>query len=231
MPPTGEALDLGSVVVDGAVDPAAQIRIPLAMINRHGLVAGATGTGKTKTLQVIAEQLSRGRAGADGRRQGRLVRACPGRVRPTTHRRSAPKTPATTTGTPTAFPVEFLSLGTGGIGVPVRATISALRADPAVKSVGAQRHSGVHAGADLPLGRPAGAAAAGPEGPALGDQLPDQRRGQGTARKTSAGCHRRPRASSCGHWSTSMPRAATPSSASPRSTRRPAAPRRRRAAV
>ena len=35
----------------------AQIRIPLATINRHGLVAGATGTGKTKTLQVIAEQL------------------------------------------------------------------------------------------------------------------------------------------------------------------------------
>lgn len=55
---TGQALDLGSIVVDGAVDPAAQVRIPLAMMNRHGLVAGATGTGKTKTLQVIAEQLS-----------------------------------------------------------------------------------------------------------------------------------------------------------------------------
>ena len=34
------------------------IRIPLAMLNRHGLVAGATGTGKTKTLQLLAEQLS-----------------------------------------------------------------------------------------------------------------------------------------------------------------------------
>src|SRR5580693_8588546 len=54
----GKALELGTVVVDGAVDPSAQIRIPLATINRHGLVAGATGTGKTKTLQVIAEQLS-----------------------------------------------------------------------------------------------------------------------------------------------------------------------------
>jgi hypothetical protein len=54
----GAALELGSVVVDGACDPTAQVRIPLATVNRHGLVAGATGTGKTKTLQVIAEQLS-----------------------------------------------------------------------------------------------------------------------------------------------------------------------------
>src|SRR6516165_9998600 len=54
----GQALELGTVVVDGAADPTAQIRIPLATINRHGLVAGATGTGKTKTLQLIAEQLS-----------------------------------------------------------------------------------------------------------------------------------------------------------------------------
>ena len=55
---TGPALELGSVVVGDEVDPSAQIRIPLAMMNRHGLIAGATGTGKTKTLQVIAEQLS-----------------------------------------------------------------------------------------------------------------------------------------------------------------------------
>ena len=55
---TGAALELGSVIVGGEVDPAARIRIPLAMMNRHGLVAGATGTGKTKTLQLIAEQLS-----------------------------------------------------------------------------------------------------------------------------------------------------------------------------
>src|ERR1700682_2338380 len=54
----GQALELGAVVIDGKTDPTAQIRIPLATVNRHGLVAGATGTGKTKTLQVIAEQLS-----------------------------------------------------------------------------------------------------------------------------------------------------------------------------
>src|SRR5688572_4743765 len=54
----GTALDLGALVVDGRGAPGAKVRIPLGMLNRHGLVAGATGTGKTKTLQVIAEQLS-----------------------------------------------------------------------------------------------------------------------------------------------------------------------------
>ena len=54
----GQALELGTVVVDETCDPGAQVRIPLATVNRHGLVAGATGTGKTKSLQVIAEQLS-----------------------------------------------------------------------------------------------------------------------------------------------------------------------------
>lgn len=46
------------MVVDGAIDPAAAVRIPPARMNRHGLVADATGTGKTKTLQLLAEQLS-----------------------------------------------------------------------------------------------------------------------------------------------------------------------------
>lgn len=54
----GAALELGTVVVDGTVDPTARVRIPMRTLNRHGLVAGATGTGKTKTLQGIAEQLS-----------------------------------------------------------------------------------------------------------------------------------------------------------------------------
>jgi len=54
----GAALDLGRGVHDGAVVPAATVKLPLRMVNRHGLIAGATGTGKTKTLQGIAEQLS-----------------------------------------------------------------------------------------------------------------------------------------------------------------------------
>ncbi|MDG1278359.1 MAG: DUF853 family protein [Algoriphagus sp.] len=49
---------LGTGILDGESINGAQIKIPLKTLNRHGLIAGATGTGKTKTLQVIAEQLS-----------------------------------------------------------------------------------------------------------------------------------------------------------------------------
>jgi hypothetical protein len=51
-------IELGALVVDGKPRPDAKIRVPLGMLNRHGLIAGATGTGKTVTLQVMAEQLS-----------------------------------------------------------------------------------------------------------------------------------------------------------------------------
>jgi hypothetical protein len=54
----GPAIVLGRGVHDGAVSHEAVVQIPLAMMNRHGLVAGATGTGETKTLQLLAEQLS-----------------------------------------------------------------------------------------------------------------------------------------------------------------------------
>ncbi len=55
----GATLELG-VALDGETPvPDVPISIPLSMLNRHGLVAGATGTGKTVTLQVLAEQLSR----------------------------------------------------------------------------------------------------------------------------------------------------------------------------
>jgi len=119
----GAALQLGTVVVDGVVDPAAQVAIPLAMVNRHGLVSGATGTGKTKSLQVIAEQLSAAgvpvlMADVKGDLSG-LSRA--GQTGDKVAER------ARDTGddwTPTAYPVEFLSLGTTGRGVPVRATIT-----------------------------------------------------------------------------------------------------------
>ncbi|WP_229054701.1 helicase HerA-like domain-containing protein [Aeromicrobium sp. Leaf350] len=54
---SGETVELG-VLVDGEAVPDVPVRIPVAMFNRHGLVAGATGTGKTRTLQLLAEQLS-----------------------------------------------------------------------------------------------------------------------------------------------------------------------------
>ncbi|MFA4083410.1 helicase HerA-like domain-containing protein [Mycobacteroides salmoniphilum] len=119
---TGQALELGSVIVDGTVDPAARIRIPLATLNRHGLIAGATGTGKTKTLQVIAEQLSAAgvpvvMADVKGDLSGISK---PGEANDKTAAR------AKDTGDDWAssgFPAEFMSLGTTGIGVPIRATI------------------------------------------------------------------------------------------------------------
>src|SRR4249919_4057056 len=54
----GPALELGGLMLDETQLSDVHIRIPLGMLNRHGLVAGATGTGKTKTLQLLAEQLS-----------------------------------------------------------------------------------------------------------------------------------------------------------------------------
>jgi DNA helicase HerA-like ATPase len=54
----GPALELGALLWDGVCDAGARVRLPLAMLNRHALVAGASGTGKTKTLQLMAEQLS-----------------------------------------------------------------------------------------------------------------------------------------------------------------------------
>jgi DNA double-strand break repair helicase HerA and related ATPase len=55
---SGPAVELGQGVLDGAVVHDADVRVSPAITNRHGLIAGATGTGKTRTLQVIAEQLS-----------------------------------------------------------------------------------------------------------------------------------------------------------------------------
>ena len=54
----GESFRIGTAVLDGEVLPGADACIPLKTMNRHGLIAGATGTGKTKTLQLIAEALS-----------------------------------------------------------------------------------------------------------------------------------------------------------------------------
>jgi len=120
----GPALDLGALVVDDEVIPDAQVRIPLGMLNRHGLVAGATGTGKTRTLQVMAEQLS-----ANGVPvfladiKGDLTGF-------TTEGEGGEKLLARTQGigqdwTPERFPVDFYSLGGEGAGIPIRATITA----------------------------------------------------------------------------------------------------------
>lgn len=54
----GESMLLGGAMLDGQTIPGTSVQVPLKTMNRHGLIAGATGTGKTKTLQIIAEQLS-----------------------------------------------------------------------------------------------------------------------------------------------------------------------------
>ena len=54
----GQSILLGGALIDGEVPPGCQVRVPLRTMNRHGLICGATGSGKTKTLQVLAEQLS-----------------------------------------------------------------------------------------------------------------------------------------------------------------------------
>ncbi len=119
----GPALELGRGVHEGALAPEAAVRIPLAMMNRHGLVAGATGTGKTTTLQGMAEGLSRNGvpvfvADMKGDLSGLMAPGAGGK---------AAEKRMTELGlpfAPEAFPVEFLALGGIGAGVPVRATVS-----------------------------------------------------------------------------------------------------------
>jgi DNA double-strand break repair helicase HerA and related ATPase len=54
----GDAITLGAAMLEGETMTNAFVKVPLKTLNRHGLIAGATGTGKTKTLQVLAENLS-----------------------------------------------------------------------------------------------------------------------------------------------------------------------------
>jgi DNA helicase HerA-like ATPase len=54
----GDFITMGSAILEGETVTNAFVKIPLKTLNRHGLIAGATGTGKTKTLQVLAENLS-----------------------------------------------------------------------------------------------------------------------------------------------------------------------------
>lgn len=120
---TGPALELGALLWDGACLPDRQIRIPLPMLNRHGLVAGATGTGKTKTLQLIAEQLSAGGVPvflADIKGDVSGISA-PGTPNEKTAQRAAEVGQQWEA---TGFPSEFYSLGGIGAGIPVRATVT-----------------------------------------------------------------------------------------------------------
>jgi hypothetical protein len=119
----GESIELGRAVHEGKVEQEAVVRLPLSTSNRHGLIAGATGTGKTRTLQLLAEQLSAAgvpvvAADMKGDLSGIGEAGEPG---------SPAQKRAEELGqewTPTGFPVEYLSLGGIGPGVPVCATVS-----------------------------------------------------------------------------------------------------------
>jgi hypothetical protein len=113
---------LGAPVHGGACHPQPLVAVPTAMMNRHGLIAGATGTGKTKTLQLMAEQLSA--AGVPvfvADMKGDLAGI--GAVGETSDRVSQRATDTGWTWKGTACPVEFLSL-TGTRGAQLRATVS-----------------------------------------------------------------------------------------------------------
>ena len=121
-PSSTNAITLGAIVHNNECDPEPLVSIPIPMVNRHGLIAGATGTGKTRTLQLIAEQLSQAGVpvfvadikgdisglGAPGDSNDRITT----RAKETGYKWQ-----------PTGFPVEFLSL-TGKHGAQLRATVS-----------------------------------------------------------------------------------------------------------
>jgi DNA helicase HerA-like ATPase len=124
----GVAIEMGALLDGTPPDlvpvPSAQIRIPLAMLNHHGLVAGATGTGKTKTLQVLAEQISAHgvpvfAADIKGDLSGIATAGTPD------DKLLARTRSIGQDWQPVASPTEYYALGGVGLGLPVRATVEA----------------------------------------------------------------------------------------------------------
>ena len=122
---TEPSIVLGASRTDdgSAVVPEAVVRLPLASMNRHGLVAGATGTGKTVTLQVLAEQLSDAGvpvflADIKGDLTGLATPGAGG------EKVEARMSALGQEWTGAAYPVELLSLGGQGAGAAVRATVT-----------------------------------------------------------------------------------------------------------
>lgn len=118
----GEYITLGSAMLEGETIKDAFVNVPLKTMNRHGLIAGATGTGKTKTLQVLAENLSEKGVPVllmdiKGDLSG-LAQPSPGHPK-IDERHEAIGLPFE----PKSFPVEILTLSEQD-GVRLRATIS-----------------------------------------------------------------------------------------------------------
>lgn len=116
-------LTLGAYLEDGTPEPRALVQMPLGMLNRHGLVAGATGTGKTRTLQLMTEGLSASGipvfiTDIKGDLTGLLE---PGQA---SEKLSARVAALGQPWQPASFPVELFSLGGSGDGVPVRTSVT-----------------------------------------------------------------------------------------------------------
>lgn len=116
-------LQLGGILIDSELVPDSPVNLVLKSLNRHGLIAGATGSGKTKTIQVLSEQLSL--AGVPS-----LVMdikgdisglAMPGEASEPMNTRSKS---LNLVYTPRAYPVEFLTLSGAHSGVPLRSTVT-----------------------------------------------------------------------------------------------------------
>lgn len=119
----GESITIGALVQGDHATASAQVRLPLAMMNRHGLIAGATGTGKTRTLQGLAESLSD--AGVPvfvtdikGDLSGM---ALPGEPHDFIASRAAD---IGQNWVAQSYPVEYYALGGIGNGVPIRTTVT-----------------------------------------------------------------------------------------------------------
>lgn len=117
------AIPLGVYLEEGEPVASVPVTLPLATMNRHGLIAGATGTGKTRTLQLLAEGLSD--AGVPvfltdikGDLTG-LVES--GVSSPALEERTVKQGQAWV---PAAFPAEFYSLGGQGEGLPIRTSVT-----------------------------------------------------------------------------------------------------------
>jgi DNA helicase HerA-like ATPase len=117
----GDSIILGSAMLDGKTEKEAFVKVPLKTLNRHGLIAGATGTGKTKSLQVLSEHLSEKGVPVllmdiKGDLSG-LAQPSPGHVK-IDERMNAIGLPFE----PTKYPIEILTLSEQK-GVRMRATV------------------------------------------------------------------------------------------------------------
>ena len=156
-------LVIGSAMHGGELFNDVRVQVPLSILNRHGLIAGATGTGKTKTLQLMAGQLSK--AGVPvfvADIKGDLTGlAAPGQPSPKLDERLQSMG---LTFEPAGHPVEFLSLS-GKLGAQVRATVELVRAAAARQGPRSQRDADEHPRAGLQVLRRQRPAAARPQGP------------------------------------------------------------------